>query len=86
VKRGSERSGATVNGVQQTGRVYLTYVCYSNLRPRLCQWFIRIYTLDMNILSGLVEEARTRYVEVNRPHVLIHLIDTVSSFVIVILI
>jgi hypothetical protein len=32
VKRGSERSGAAVNGVQQTGRVYLTYVCYSNLR------------------------------------------------------
>jgi chaperone BCS1 len=26
VKRGSERSGAAVNGVQQTGRVYLTYV------------------------------------------------------------
>ncbi|KAJ7033568.1 P-loop containing nucleoside triphosphate hydrolase protein [Mycena alexandri] len=38
--------------------------------------FLTIYTLDMNVLSELVEAARLRYVEVNRPHVTIHLTDT----------
>ncbi|KAJ7487025.1 P-loop containing nucleoside triphosphate hydrolase protein [Mycena latifolia] len=38
--------------------------------------FVTIYTLNMDILSQLVEEARTRYAEVNRPHVVIHLIDS----------
>ncbi|KAJ6454366.1 P-loop containing nucleoside triphosphate hydrolase protein [Mycena sanguinolenta] len=59
IKRGKEHSGATVNGVQQTARLYLS-----------------MYTLDMNVLSELVEEARKRYVDVNRPNVVIHLIDT----------
>ncbi|KAJ7615764.1 P-loop containing nucleoside triphosphate hydrolase protein [Mycena polygramma] len=59
IKRGNERSGVTVNGTQQTARIFLT-----------------IYTLDMGALSRLVEEAKTRYVEVNRPHVVIHLTDT----------
>ncbi|KAJ6505739.1 P-loop containing nucleoside triphosphate hydrolase protein [Mycena vitilis] len=59
IKRGNERSGATVNGNQQTSRIFLT-----------------IYTLDMGALSRLVEEAKTRYVEVNRPHVVIHVTDT----------
>ncbi|KAJ7113187.1 P-loop containing nucleoside triphosphate hydrolase protein [Mycena epipterygia] len=38
--------------------------------------YVTIYTLDMDILSQLVEEARLRYVEVNRPHVVIHLTDS----------
>jgi hypothetical protein len=37
----------------------------------------RIYTLNLDVLSQLVEEARLRYVEVNRPHVVIHLTDPV---------
>ncbi|KAJ6565227.1 P-loop containing nucleoside triphosphate hydrolase protein [Mycena vulgaris] len=41
--------------------------------------YVTIYTLDMDVLSRLVEEARTRYAEVNRPHVVIHLTDSVSS-------
>ncbi|KAJ6475868.1 P-loop containing nucleoside triphosphate hydrolase protein [Mycena vulgaris] len=38
--------------------------------------FVTMYTLDMNALSELVEDARTRYVEVNRPNVIIHLADS----------
>ncbi|KAJ6622299.1 BCS1 N terminal-domain-containing protein [Mycena sp. CBHHK59/15] len=38
--------------------------------------YLTIYTLDMNVLSELVEEARARYVEINRPNVVIHLVDT----------
>ncbi|KAJ7121416.1 hypothetical protein C8R44DRAFT_853057 [Mycena epipterygia] len=38
--------------------------------------FVTIYTLDMNLLSQLVEDARARYVEVNRPNVVIHLADS----------
>ncbi|KAJ7214490.1 P-loop containing nucleoside triphosphate hydrolase protein [Mycena pura] len=38
--------------------------------------YLTIYTLDMTVLSRLVEEAKKRYVEVNRPHVVIHLIDS----------
>ncbi|KAJ7171413.1 P-loop containing nucleoside triphosphate hydrolase protein [Mycena filopes] len=38
--------------------------------------YVTIYTLDMNVLSELVEEARTRYVEINRPNVIIHLADS----------
>ncbi|KAJ6631926.1 P-loop containing nucleoside triphosphate hydrolase protein [Mycena sp. CBHHK59/15] len=38
--------------------------------------YFTIYTLDMNILSELVEEACARYVEINRPNVVIHLINT----------
>ncbi|KAJ7921731.1 P-loop containing nucleoside triphosphate hydrolase protein [Mycena leptocephala] len=34
---------------------------------------ITVYTLDMNVLSDLVEEARLRYLEVNRPNVVIYL-------------
>ncbi|KAJ7784913.1 P-loop containing nucleoside triphosphate hydrolase protein [Mycena maculata] len=37
---------------------------------------VTIYTLDMNLLSELVEDARSRYVEVNRPNVVIHLADS----------
>ncbi|KAJ7770303.1 P-loop containing nucleoside triphosphate hydrolase protein [Mycena maculata] len=37
--------------------------------------YITIYTLDMNVLSDLVEDARLRYLEVNRPNVVIHLAD-----------
>lgn len=37
----------------------------------------RMYTLRMSALSALVEEARTRYVEVSRPNVTIHMADTV---------
>ncbi|KAJ7151896.1 P-loop containing nucleoside triphosphate hydrolase protein [Mycena crocata] len=37
---------------------------------------ITIYTLDMNVLSDLVEEARLRYLDVNRPNVIIHLADS----------
>ncbi|KAJ7039312.1 P-loop containing nucleoside triphosphate hydrolase protein [Mycena alexandri] len=38
--------------------------------------YITIYTLDMNVLSELVEEARLRYLEVNRPNVVIYLTDS----------
>ncbi|KAJ7211718.1 P-loop containing nucleoside triphosphate hydrolase protein [Mycena pura] len=36
---------------------------------------VTIYTLDMNVLSEFVEDAYSRYVQVNRPHVVVHLID-----------
>ncbi|KAJ7174695.1 P-loop containing nucleoside triphosphate hydrolase protein [Mycena filopes] len=38
--------------------------------------YITVYTLDMNVLSDLVEEARLRYLEVNRPNVVIYLSDS----------
>ncbi|KAJ6596132.1 P-loop containing nucleoside triphosphate hydrolase protein [Mycena vulgaris] len=38
--------------------------------------YITVYTLDMNVLSDLVEDARLRYLEVNRPNVVIHLSDS----------
>ncbi|KAK7053626.1 hypothetical protein R3P38DRAFT_3254165 [Favolaschia claudopus] len=37
---------------------------------------ITVYTLDMTVLSDLVEDARLRYLEVNRPNVVIHLTDS----------
>ncbi|KAJ7062705.1 hypothetical protein C8F01DRAFT_1134999 [Mycena amicta] len=37
---------------------------------------VTIYTLDMNVLSDFVEDAYERYVQVNRPHVVVHMIDT----------
>ncbi|KAJ6464867.1 P-loop containing nucleoside triphosphate hydrolase protein [Mycena sanguinolenta] len=37
---------------------------------------VTVYTLDMNVLSDLVEEARLRYLEVNRPNVVIYLTDS----------
>ncbi|KAJ3887171.1 P-loop containing nucleoside triphosphate hydrolase protein [Lentinula edodes] len=37
--------------------------------------FISVYTLDMSVLSAIIEEARQRYVEVTRPDVIIHLAD-----------
>jgi chaperone BCS1 len=39
--------------------------------------YYSIYTLDMKQLSALVEDARSRYVEVNKPNVVIHLADSV---------
>ncbi|KAF8829977.1 hypothetical protein HHX47_DHR2000296 [Lentinula edodes] len=44
--------------------------------PGLESIFITVYTLDMSVLSAIVEEARQRYVEVTRPDVIIHLADT----------
>ncbi|KAJ6476495.1 hypothetical protein C8R47DRAFT_659965 [Mycena vitilis] len=41
---------------------------------------ITIYTLDMNVLSDLVEDARLRYLEVNRPNVVIYLTDSQPQF------
>ncbi|KAJ6454711.1 P-loop containing nucleoside triphosphate hydrolase protein [Mycena vitilis] len=38
--------------------------------------FLTIYTQDMSLLSAMIEDARTRYVEVNRPNVIIHLADS----------
>ncbi|KAF7368375.1 hypothetical protein MVEN_00159200 [Mycena venus] len=38
--------------------------------------YVTIYTLDMKLISALVEDARSRYVEVNRPNVVIHLADS----------
>lgn len=38
--------------------------------------FITVYTLDMTVVSQLVEAARLRYVEVSRPNVIIHTADT----------
>ncbi|KAJ7702811.1 P-loop containing nucleoside triphosphate hydrolase protein [Mycena rosella] len=37
---------------------------------------VTIYTLNMTTLSELVEDARTRYVDVNRPNVVIHIADS----------
>ncbi|KAF7289168.1 hypothetical protein MIND_01377900 [Mycena indigotica] len=37
---------------------------------------VTIYTLDMNVLSDFVEDAYDRYVQVNRPHVVVHMIDS----------
>ncbi|KAF7337400.1 hypothetical protein MSAN_02266300 [Mycena sanguinolenta] len=37
---------------------------------------VTVYTLDMSVLSDLVEEARLRYLEVNRPNVVIYLTDS----------
>ncbi|KAJ7216839.1 P-loop containing nucleoside triphosphate hydrolase protein [Mycena rebaudengoi] len=38
--------------------------------------YVTIYTLDMAVLTELVEEARVRYVETNRPRVVVHLTDS----------
>ncbi|KAF8884507.1 P-loop containing nucleoside triphosphate hydrolase protein [Infundibulicybe gibba] len=38
--------------------------------------YVTIYTLNMSVLSALVEEARLRYIEVSRPNVIIHMADT----------
>ncbi|KAF8128052.1 P-loop containing nucleoside triphosphate hydrolase protein [Mycena galopus ATCC 62051] len=37
---------------------------------------VTVYTLDMNVMSDLVEDARKRYLEVNRPNVVIYLTDS----------
>ncbi|KAF7332957.1 hypothetical protein MVEN_02401600 [Mycena venus] len=37
---------------------------------------VTVYTLNMNVLSDLVEDARMRYLEVNRPNVVIYLSDS----------
>ncbi|KAJ7067687.1 P-loop containing nucleoside triphosphate hydrolase protein [Mycena belliarum] len=42
--------------------------------------YITVYTLDMNVLSDLVEDARLRYLEVNRPNVVIHLSDSQNHY------
>ncbi|KAF9450988.1 P-loop containing nucleoside triphosphate hydrolase protein [Macrolepiota fuliginosa MF-IS2] len=34
--------------------------------------YLTVYTLDMNVLSRLVEEAKKKYYEVSRPHVIVH--------------
>ncbi|KAJ7713413.1 P-loop containing nucleoside triphosphate hydrolase protein [Mycena metata] len=62
IKRGNTHAGASMhmNGVVQ----------------HTSRLSLTIYSLDMNVLSELVEAARLRYVEVNRPHVTIHLTDT----------
>ncbi|RDB18320.1 Mitochondrial chaperone BCS1 [Hypsizygus marmoreus] len=47
--------------------------------PRtLATMIISIYTLDMNVLSSLVAEARTRYQETSRPNVTVHMADMPS--------
>jgi mitochondrial chaperone BCS1 len=38
-----------------------------------------IYSLNMAVLSALVEDARQRYIEVSRPHVTIHMADSVGG-------
>ncbi|KAF8169484.1 P-loop containing nucleoside triphosphate hydrolase protein [Mycena galopus ATCC 62051] len=55
-----ERGGAAVN---------------TNVTQQNGRLYLSIYTLDMSIMSQLVEEARKRYVDTNRPHVVIHLTD-----------
>ncbi|KAJ7302274.1 P-loop containing nucleoside triphosphate hydrolase protein [Mycena albidolilacea] len=44
--------------------------------PAVTSIYVTIYTLDMKQLSALVEDARSRYVEVNKPNVVIHLADS----------
>lgn len=46
---------------------------------------LSIYSLDMSVLSRLVEEARLRYIEVSRAHVTIHMADVVRWTVLCIL-
>lgn len=36
-----------------------------------------VYTLDMAVLSKLVEEAKRKYFEVSRPHVIVHSVTAV---------
>jgi hypothetical protein len=38
-----------------------------------------MYTRNVNLLSELVEDARTRYVDINQHRVTIHLADSVWS-------
>ncbi|CAK5271615.1 unnamed protein product [Mycena citricolor] len=40
------------------------------------QVLVTIYTLDMSVMAEFVEAARRRYVEVNKPHVVVHLTDS----------
>ncbi|KAJ6528721.1 hypothetical protein DFH09DRAFT_1327544 [Mycena vulgaris] len=71
-KRGNDRGA--VNGGKQTARIYAAYVRFAMQHgPHGLRSVHTIYTLDMVVLSQLVEEAQTRYVEVNRPRVVIHL-------------
>ncbi|KAJ7171396.1 P-loop containing nucleoside triphosphate hydrolase protein [Mycena filopes] len=63
IKRGNNGGGASPMHMNNNGQ-------------QSSRLFVTIYTLDMNVLSELVEAARLRYVEVNRPHVTIHLTDT----------
>ncbi|KAJ7271803.1 P-loop containing nucleoside triphosphate hydrolase protein [Mycena rebaudengoi] len=63
IKRNTDKNAVVVNNVAQNGRIYVTRV-------------LRIYTLDMAVLTELVEEARVRYVETNRPRVVVHLTDS----------
>nr|GAT46142.1 predicted protein [Mycena chlorophos] len=37
---------------------------------------VTMYTLDMSLMSDLVEDAHARYVEVNKPNVVIHIADS----------
>ncbi|KAJ3746215.1 P-loop containing nucleoside triphosphate hydrolase protein [Lentinula detonsa] len=39
----------------------------------LSTMFVTVYTLDMSVMSAIVEEARQRYVEVSKPDVIIHI-------------
>ncbi|KAJ3724215.1 P-loop containing nucleoside triphosphate hydrolase protein [Lentinula guzmanii] len=41
--------------------------------PGLSTMFVTVYTLDMSVMSAIVEEARKRYVEVSKPDVIIHM-------------
>lgn len=61
-------------------RTHLRNVCPhfpDRHRTRRLRRVLRIYTLDMAVLTELVEEARVRYVETNRPRVVVHLTDSV---------
>lgn len=40
--------------------------------------FLTIYTLDMSVLSKLVETAKKQYFEVSRPHVIVHAVSAHS--------
>ncbi|TFK37900.1 P-loop containing nucleoside triphosphate hydrolase protein [Crucibulum laeve] len=42
--------------------------------------FLTLYTLNMNAISELVEDARLRYIEVSRPNVIIHSVDMNTHF------
>ncbi|KAJ7473190.1 P-loop containing nucleoside triphosphate hydrolase protein [Mycena latifolia] len=64
---------------QELSNIVVTCVASSYSISAYPESVSRIYTLDMNLLSELVEDARKRYVEVNRPNVIIHLADS-SSF------
>ncbi|KAJ7483975.1 P-loop containing nucleoside triphosphate hydrolase protein [Mycena galericulata] len=67
-----KRTGALAGGAHSPG--------YGHYPGEAGSIYITVYTLDMNVLSDLVEDARLRYLEISRPNVIIHLADQSHHF------